>query len=98
MTVDNALVEKLASLSRLQFSPAEMVEIRSDLEKMIGFIDKLKELDTSGIAPRLHINEQVNVLRPDIVKQEITREESLLNSPQPDSIYFKVPKVIKNKG
>ena len=95
MKVDDSLVENLARLSRLKFSATEMTEIKSDLQKMIGFIDKLNELDTSGVPPRLHINQQVNVLRPDIVKQEISRDEALLNSPQHDKIFFKVPKVIK---
>lgn len=98
MIVDDSLIENLAHLSRLRFSPKELVEIKSDLEKMIGFISKLNELDTTGVPPRLHMNEHANILRPDIVIQEISREEALLNSPVPDKTFFKVPKVIKNKA
>ena len=95
MNVNNALVEKLANLSRLEFSEIEKEEIKSDLEKMIGFIDKLNELDTTGVAPLLHMSENVNILREDEVKGEIDREDVFKNAPLHDEFFFKVPKVIK---
>jgi aspartyl-tRNA(Asn)/glutamyl-tRNA(Gln) amidotransferase subunit C len=51
MQVDDALIEKLAELSMLKFNDAEKEEIKADLQKMIGFIDKLRELDTTGVEP-----------------------------------------------
>jgi aspartyl-tRNA(Asn)/glutamyl-tRNA(Gln) amidotransferase subunit C len=95
MNVNDALIEKLANLSRLQFDESEKEEIKNDLEKMIGFIDKLNELDTTGVEPLLHMSENVNVLRKDAVKGEITREEVFRNTPLHDEEFFKVPKVIK---
>jgi aspartyl-tRNA(Asn)/glutamyl-tRNA(Gln) amidotransferase subunit C len=95
MQVDDALIEKLAKLSLLQFDEAEKEEIKSDLQKMIGFVDKLQELDTTGIEPLLHMSEEVNVLRDDIPGNMLTREEALKNAPHHDGQYFKVPKVIK---
>jgi aspartyl-tRNA(Asn)/glutamyl-tRNA(Gln) amidotransferase subunit C len=95
MQVDDALIEKLAKLSLLQFNEAEKEEIKSDLQKMIGFVDKLQELDTTGIEPLLHMSEEVNVLRDDIPGNMLTREEALKNAPHHDGQYFKVPKVIK---
>lgn len=95
MEIDDVLIDKLAMLSRLQFNEVEKQEIKSDLQKMIGFIDKLNELDTDGMAPQLHITDNVNVLREDIVVQNMTRESALLNAPIKDLQFFKVPKVIK---
>ena len=95
MNVNDALIEKLANLSRLQFDESEKEEIKTDLEKMIGFIDKLNELDTTGVNPLLHMSENVNIFRNDEVKGEITREEVFRNAPLHDEEFFKVPKVIK---
>ncbi|HEX2607887.1 MAG TPA: Asp-tRNA(Asn)/Glu-tRNA(Gln) amidotransferase subunit GatC [Flavisolibacter sp.] len=95
MQVDDALIDKLSRLSMLHFSDAERIEIRSDLEKMIGFVDKLKELDTTGITPLLHMTQETNILRDDTPGPMLSREEALLNAPLTDGIYFQVPKVIK---
>lgn len=95
MNVNDALIDKLANLSRLQFDESEKEEIKGDLEKMIGFIDKLNELDTSGVEPLLHMSENINVFRKDEVKGEINREEVFRNAPLHDGEFFKVPKVIK---
>jgi aspartyl-tRNA(Asn)/glutamyl-tRNA(Gln) amidotransferase subunit C len=96
MKVDNALIEKLANLSRLEFAEEEKASIKNDLEKMIGFIDKLNELDTSGVAPLLHMSNNVNIFRNDTVNGEISRKDALKNAPLHDEEFFKVPKVIKN--
>jgi aspartyl-tRNA(Asn)/glutamyl-tRNA(Gln) amidotransferase subunit C len=95
MQVDNELIEKLSKLSLLQFDEAEKEEIKNDLQKMIGFVDKLQELDTTGIEPLLHMSEEVNVLRDDVPGNMLSREEALRNAPHHDGQYFKVPKVIK---
>lgn len=95
MDVNDALIEKLSHLSRLEFSEEEKQEIKIDLEKMIGFIDKLNELDTSGVEPLLHMSENVNIFRKDEVKGEISREDVFKNAPLHDDEFFKVPKVIK---
>ena len=95
MEIDNALVDKLAMLSRLHFSDPEKKEIKNDLEKMINFIDKLNELNTDAVIPLLHINDNTNIMRDDIVVQSYSREEALINSPVKDNRFFKVPKVIK---
>ena len=76
MEISDALVDKLAMLSRLHFSDVEKQEIKGDLQKMIGFIDKLNELDTSGVEPLLHISENINVLREDVVIQNISRDQA----------------------
>lgn len=95
MEVTDQLVEKLAHLSRLSFNDAEKIAVKEDLQSMIAFVEKLNELDTTGVEPLLHMSDTVNVLRADEIKGSITREEALLNAPIKDEQFFKVPKVIK---
>lgn len=95
MEVNDALVDKLAHLARLKFNDEEKAAIRNDLQKMIGFVEKLNELDTTGVEPLLHMSDHVNVLRNDEVEGSITREEGLKNAALHDDQFFKVPKVIK---
>lgn len=94
MIVNDDLINNLSKLARLEFNDAEKDEIKDDLQKMITFIDKLNELDTTGVKPLLHMSENVNVLREDEVKGSISREEAMKNAPVHDEQFFKVPKVI----
>ena len=65
-----------------------------DMEKIIGFMDKLSEIDTEDVEPLIFMNEKVNVLREDKVDQTLTKEDALLNAPKKDSDYFRIPKVL----
>ena len=96
MEVNDAMVDKLAHLARLKFNEAEKEEIKKDLQKMIEFVEKLNELDLTGVEPLLHMSEEVNVLRDDEIKGSVSREDALKNAPSHDEQFFKVPKVIKN--
>ncbi len=95
MEVNDELIDQLSNLARLTFRPEEKEGIRNDLQKMISFIEKLNELDTTGVEPLLFMTDEVNVLRDDEVKGSVTREEGLLNAPLKDDKFFKVPKVIR---
>jgi aspartyl-tRNA(Asn)/glutamyl-tRNA(Gln) amidotransferase subunit C len=100
MEINDALVEKLAHLAKLKFEDAEKDEIKKDLQKMIGFVEKLNELNLEGVEPLLHMSDEVNVLRdddPDSYREKAParREEALKNAPSHDEQFFKVPKVIK---
>jgi aspartyl-tRNA(Asn)/glutamyl-tRNA(Gln) amidotransferase subunit C len=95
MEVNDTLVDKIAHLARLQFNDVEKESIKSDLQKMIAFVEKLNELDTTGVAPLLHMSDNINVLREDEIKGSISREDGLKNAPLRDDSFFKVPKVIK---
>lgn len=79
----------------LQFSAEEREELKTDLEKMIGFVDKLKELDTTGVEPLLHMAGEVNVLRDDVPGDMLSQKEALQNAPLHNDQFFLVPKVIK---
>jgi aspartyl-tRNA(Asn)/glutamyl-tRNA(Gln) amidotransferase subunit C len=96
MEVNDAMIDKLAHLARLKFNDAEKQEIKTDLQRMIIFVEKLDGLDLEGVEPLLHMSEEVNVLREDEVKGSVSRSEALKNAPLHDEQFFKVPKVIKN--
>lgn len=96
MEVNEQLVQQLADLARLEFSDQEKTAIKGDLQRMITFVEKLNELDTTNVKPLLHMSaDNSNVLREDKVIPSITREEGLLNAPAANDQYFKVPKVIR---
>ena len=95
MEVNDDMINNLSQLTRLEFNDIEKEEIKNDLQKMIAFIGKLNELDTTGVEPLLHMSENVNVLREDEVKYTISREEALKSAAMHDDRFFKVPKVIK---
>lgn len=95
MEVNEALVDKLAHLSKLTFTEQEKKDISHDLQKMIGFVEKLNELDLQNTEPLMHMSEEINVLREDEIKGSVTREEALKNAPATDGQFFLVPKVIK---
>ncbi len=95
MKIDNDTVDKIAHLARLEFENEAKEEIKKDMNNMLGFIEKLNELDTSNVEPLIYMSDEVNVLREDVVIQKITQDEALKNAPKKDSDYFKVPKVIE---
>jgi len=94
MTIDKETVEKVAHLARLELAEDEKDQMIQDMSKILGFMDKLNEINTSGIEPLVYMTNEINVLREDIVKQEITHEEALQNAPKHDENYFLVAKVI----
>ncbi len=97
MKVDKQLVDRLANLAKLEFDEDREKQIISDLNKMIEFIDKLKEVKVEGVEPLIYLSEEVNIFREDQPSIDITKEEALKNAPLADSDYFKVPKVIKSR-
>ena len=96
--INQDTVDKLATLSRLEFNGKEKEEIINDLNRMLEFVSKLEELDTSSVEPLIYMNDEKNVLREDEVKQTISQKEVLSNAPKKDSDYFKVPKVVEKKS
>ena len=95
MEVTDALVNKLAHLSRLEFNATDKEAIKNDLQRMVSFVEKLDELNLDGTEPLLHMSSNVNVLREDTVEVSVTRTAALKNAPAHDDKFFKVPKVIK---
>ena len=94
MKINQNVISKLARLSKLKFNEDEMKLISNDLSKMLEFINQLQDLDTEGIDPLIHVNEEINNWREDQVQGMISQEEALYNSPVKDGTYFKLPKVL----
>jgi aspartyl-tRNA(Asn)/glutamyl-tRNA(Gln) amidotransferase subunit C len=98
MEVSAELIEKLARLSRLSFAnQIEKDKIQKDLTSILGFVEQLNEVNTDNVEPLIFINEDANTLRPDVVHQEISQTQALINAPHKNDDYFMVPKVIAKK-
>jgi aspartyl-tRNA(Asn)/glutamyl-tRNA(Gln) amidotransferase subunit C len=95
MNIDKETVEKVAHLARLELAEDEKETMIADMNKILGFMDKLNEIDTSGIEPLVYMTNEINTVREDVIKQEVTHEEALLNAPKHDGDYFLVAKVIE---
>ena len=95
MTIDKETVDKIAHLARLELAEDEKVKLMGDMGKILDFMAKLNEIDTTGIEPLVYMTDEINVLREDVVKQEITHDEALQNAPKHDQNYFLVAKVIE---
>lgn len=94
MKVDKNTVEKIAHLSRLYFNKKDEVKMLKSLNDIIGWVDKLSEVDTENITPLTHMTEEVNVMREDANPTNLNREDGLKNAPQQNGEYFKVPRVL----
>jgi aspartyl-tRNA(Asn)/glutamyl-tRNA(Gln) amidotransferase subunit C len=94
MQVDRALILKLENLSRLELSETERDKLAGSLNDILKMVDKLNELNTEGVEPLVYINEDISILREDVVKNQVSRQDALKNAPDHDGTYFKVPKVI----
>ncbi|MCB9252793.1 MAG: Asp-tRNA(Asn)/Glu-tRNA(Gln) amidotransferase subunit GatC [Flavobacteriales bacterium] len=94
MEITDTKIEELAHLARLEFKESDKHKIKSDLERIVGFFDKLSEIDTEGLEPLIYMSDRTNNLRPDVVHSDFNKEQALFNAPDKDSDYFKVPKFI----
>ena len=97
MDINDDMINKLSDLAKLEFNSTEREKIKSDLNNILHFVEKLQQVDTEGVEPLIYMNEDLNVLRDDVAEKTISKEEALKNAPQKDSDYFKVPTVL-NKG
>ena len=95
MELNKETTLKIAQLAKLSFSEKELEEIQQDLSQMIGFVEKLNEIDTTGVQPLTHISGSTNRLRADDIKGSISSEEAFKNAPFTKEDFFTVPKVIK---
>lgn len=98
MKINKKTVERLAELSKLEFSELEKENMVKDFQKIVHFVDKLKEVNTEGVDPLVYVNENVtNVLRRDEPGEMVSKEQALKNAPEKDSNYIKIPNVLKQK-
>jgi aspartyl-tRNA(Asn)/glutamyl-tRNA(Gln) amidotransferase subunit C len=98
MKINDELVQHIAHLARLEFEGDDLNQIKGDMSKIIGFMDKLSELDTEDVDPLIFMTEKVNVLREDLPERTLTSEDALRNAPKKDSDYFRISKVLDKKS
>ncbi len=92
--IDQAQVRKFARLSRLDLTDDEVEEFTGQLSAVLDYVEKMNELDTTGVEPLAHCLPISNVLREDSVKESLGTEKTLANAPQRDEDFFKVPKIL----
>ena len=88
-------VKYVAHLARLSLSPDEEQKIGAQLGNVLGYIEKLKEVDVAGVEPTAHAFPLVNVSRPDEVRPSMSNAEALRNAPAQANGLFIVPKIVE---
>jgi aspartyl-tRNA(Asn)/glutamyl-tRNA(Gln) amidotransferase subunit C len=89
-------VEHVARLARLALSDDEKDRMRQQLDRILGYIAKLNELDTEGVEPTSHAIRMVNVMREDEVRPSLSPEAMLANAPERAGEFFRVPRIIED--
>lgn len=88
-------VKYVAHLARIALSPDEEQKMAAHLAGVLGYIEKLKELDVTGVEPTAHAVPLVNVLRPDVVRPSLDHEAAMANAPAKANGLFLVPKIVE---
>ncbi len=88
-------IRYVAHLARLSLTPEEEQKLAAQLGNILGYIEKLKEVDVSGVEPTAHAFPLVNVTRPDHVQPSMTHEDALRNAPAHANGLFIVPKIVE---
>ena len=91
----NIDVKYVAHLARLSLTPEEEQRIGAQLGQVLDYIEKLKEVDVSGVEPTAHAFPLINVTRPDEVRPSISNEDALRNAPAHANGLFIVPKIVE---
>jgi aspartyl-tRNA(Asn)/glutamyl-tRNA(Gln) amidotransferase subunit C len=95
MKMTTADVEYVARLARLELTPGEKELFAGQMDAILGYVEKLKGVDTNGIIPTSHAVPMENSFREDIVCPSIGLEKALANAPERAGSFFAVPKVIE---
>jgi len=93
--ISEETVRHIALLSRLECTDEEIRAFAADLNEILEYVEKLKELDTTGIEPTTHALRQKNVFREDVTRPSLTNEQALANAPESEAGHFKVPQIIQ---
>ena len=93
--ITDETVEYVGILAKLSLNEDEKKQAAEDMQKMLDHIDKLNELDTSGVEPMPHILKVNNVFREDVVENGDARDEMLANAPERADGQYKVPKTVE---
>ena len=92
--ISDETIEYVGILAKLELNEEEKEQAKKDMGAMLDYIDKLNELDTTGVEPMSHVFPVTNVFREDVVTNGDGREATLYNAPSMKDSGFKVPKTI----
>lgn len=95
MKITKEQVEYVAHLARLDFSEKEKEKFTSQLNDILMYMEKLNEVDTTGVEPETHAITLMNAFREDKIKPSLDPKVSLANAPEEKASCFRVPKVIE---
>ena len=95
MKMTAADVEYVARLARLELTTGEKELFVGQMDAILGYVEKLKEVNTEGIVPTSHAVPMENAFREDVVQPSIGLEKALANAPETAGTFFAVPKVIE---
>lgn len=88
-------IKYVAHLARIALTPEEERKLGAQLGNILGFMEKLKSLDVSGVEPTAHAVPTVNVTRPDGIRPSLPHEEAMSNAPKQANGLFMVPKIVE---
>jgi aspartyl-tRNA(Asn)/glutamyl-tRNA(Gln) amidotransferase subunit C len=88
-------VRELAQLARLELEPADLERMQRDLDAILGYVEKLDELDTRDVPPTAHVLDVATPFRADEVTGALPVEEAVRNAPEHDRSSMIVPRVIE---
>jgi len=94
MKISPEEVAKVATLARLDLSQATIEQYSQQLGDILGYMDKLGELDTAQVEPMYTPVDHVSVMRDDVVRKTARREDILRNAPETDGAFFIVPRIV----
>ncbi len=95
--ISDETMEYVGILAKLELKDEEKESARQDMQKMLDYVDKLNELDTSKVEPMTHIFEMGNVFREDEVTNGDDRDAMLANAPEVKEGQYKVPKTVNSR-
>ncbi|MCA8831328.1 Asp-tRNA(Asn)/Glu-tRNA(Gln) amidotransferase subunit GatC [Hymenobacter pini] len=95
MSTDLNTLRGLAHLARLEFDETKEQQMLGDLNKILDWVDQLRQLNTDNVEPLVHLSHEINVLRADEPLNTVSHQAGLSNAPRKDSDYFRVPKVLE---
>lgn len=95
MAISKEEVKYIAHLARIGLTDTEIEHFRKQLESILGYVDKLKELDVTQIKPMAHVLDIKNVYRPDEIRESLETDDALKIAPVRKGNFYKVPRVIQ---
>jgi len=95
MAASDIDIKYVAHLARLQLTPEEEKKLGAQLGNILGYIEKLNQLDVSGVEPTAHAVPMVNVTRPDEIRPSLPHDDALRNAPAQANGLFIVPKIVE---